>query len=183
MSNMTPHDYARKIIAQWEGNYSTDPNDHGNWYKGQMIGSMHGVTGDALERFLGRVVTQADIQAVSLDEAADIAVKVFYQPELSQFDWSPAVANLLDFEWGSGEPQTIKNAQRLCGATPDGVMGPQTAQMFNAWERTQGINGARIAVYQMRVDFYNMLAQRPEYAPYKQGWLNRASWAANAWVG
>lgn len=181
MTDMTPHDYARAIIAQWEGQLSMDPNDHGNWYKGQLIGSMHGVTGDALERFLGRPVTAADIQAVTLDEAADIAVKVFYEPELSQLKWTPAVAELLDFEWGSGEPQTVKNLQRLCGATPDGVMGPQTVAMWNAWADAQGWN-ARIKVYQMRVDFYNMLAQRPEYAPYRQGWLNRAAWAANCWV-
>lgn len=179
---MTPHDYARKIIAQWEGELSMDPNDHGNWYKGKLVGSMHGVTGDALERFLGRPVTEDEVHNVTLDEAADIAVKVFYEPFLSKFDWSPAVANLLDFEWGSGPVQTIKEAQRLCGAHDDGVLGPETIAKFNAWEQAQGANAARIAVYQKRVDFYNMLAQRPEYAPYRQGWLNRAAWAANAWV-
>jgi len=179
---MTPHDYARKIIAQWEGELSMDPNDHGNWYKGQLVGSMHGVTGDALERFLGRPVTKEEVHAVTLDEAADIAVKVFYEPYLALLDWSPAVANLLDFEWGSGPVQTVKNLQRMCGANPDGQMGPQTRQMWNAWAKARDPNAARIAVYQMRVDFYNMLAQRPEYAPYRQGWLNRATWAVNAWV-
>lgn len=179
---MTPHDYARAVIAQWEGNLSMDPNDPGNWYHGQLFGSMHGVTADTLEAFMHRPVTREDVKSVTLDEAADIAVAHFYHPDLSQLDWSPAVANLLDFEWGSGETQTVKNLQRLCGAAPDGVMGPATVAAFNAWQSAQHPNAARLAVYQMRIDFYKMLGQQPRFAQYVQGWCNRAAWAANAWV-
>lgn len=179
---MTPHDFSRAIIAQWEGNLSMDPNDPGNWHKGQLLGSMHGVTGDTLAMYMHREVTAQDIKDVTLDEAADIAVASFYHPDLSQLEWSPAVANLLDFEWGSGDSQTVKNLQRLCGAFPDGKMGPQTVQMFNAWQMAQHPNAARLAVYQMRIDFYKMLGQQARFAQYVQGWCNRATWAANSWV-
>lgn len=179
---MTPHDYVRAIIARWEGNLSMDAGDHGNWYRGQLIGSMHGVTGDVLERHLGRPVTAADIKAVTLDEAADIAVEQFYAP-FKRLTWGPATGQLVDFAWGSGVGQAIKSMQRIVGANPDGAMGPETEAKYNAWYAATGEPAAGGRMYHMRSDFYNMLAQRPEYAQYLQGWLNRAAWAAQAWVG
>lgn len=180
-------DFMAKVIGAWEGLYSSDANDPGNWTGGQvgagrMIGSMRGVTPAVLARH--RLVnvdslTQADMKGVTLDEAADIGESLFYRaPCFNLLTWAPATASLVDFGWGAGPGQAVKSMQRLVGANADGALGPMTAAAYNAWLAARSNTETAEAIHGMRIDFYHLICDRnPSLSIYLNGWLNRAAWA------
>src|SRR5690242_16807705 len=122
-------DFLKSVISTWEGQYSSDPQDPGNIVDGQVIGSMRGVTAPVLAKHRGVPVSEITpqvMQAVTLDEAADIGVELFYKaPHFDLLTWCPATAALLDFGWGAGAGQAARSVQRIVGATADGVIGPE----------------------------------------------------------
>jgi len=178
------HDFLVAVNKAWEGLYSDDPLDPGNWSGGlagvgTLLGSMHGVTPLVLAKHRGvdvSTLTAEDMQSVTLNEAADIGESMFYKaPHFDLLTWCPATAILLDFGWGSGAGQAAMSMQRLVGTTADGVVGPITAKAYNDWLGS-GVDPAQ-AMYTMRMDFYRMICQtNPTLQKYFQGWKNRADW-------
>lgn len=182
---MTPHDYEEAVIKAWEGEYSNDPHDPGNWVNGILIGSKYGVTAQALAHYRKvpvESITLAVMMSLTRDEAADIAVEVFdHEPGFDRLVWAPATAQLLDFGWGSGPGQATISMQRLVGVTADGAIGPHTVAAYAAWLLKLGEQAAADAMLQMRLAFYQMICtQHPDLARYLQGWTNRANWARKA---
>lgn len=180
---ITPQEFLKMVIARWEGLYSEDSDDAGNWCGGKLVGSMHGVTGSVLamhRRIAYASVTPEVMKSVTLDEAADIGMEGYYKG--GRFDllpWCPATASLLDFAWGSGPTQAARSMQRLVGAAPDGAIGPHTANAYNAWLRTGDPWATTNAIKEMRKAFYRGIAHGSN-AKYLEGWLNRAEWASPA---
>lgn len=174
-------DFLRAVIGTFEGLYSCDPDDPGNYANGRLLGSMRGVTPAVLAKHRGvplDTLTVDQMKSVTLDEAADIGEQRFYKAD--HFDlltWAPATAGLLDFGWGAGDGQASKSMQRLVGVTADGQIGPQTAAAYNAWLS----DASAQAIYDMRAAFYREIAnEKPVLRKYLQGWLNRAQWALKA---
>lgn len=178
-------------VHQWAGRYSGDANDPGNWTGGErgvgrLVGSMYDVTPEVLAKHRGisvDTITVETMQTVTPEESADISVTEFYNaPHFDLLTWAPATADLLDFGWGSGTHQVGLSLQRLAGLTGadvDGVIGPHTVAAYNAWHAKVGTYEALQATHKMRVAFYDMLSNNPNFAPYHQGWLNRAQWTAD----
>lgn len=185
---MTPREFLRLVIARWEGGYECYADDSGNWIttpSGQRLnlGTMRGVTPAALAAHRGvdpSTLTRGDMESVTLDEAADIGVKHYYQePGLSLLAWGPATAALLDFAWGAGPRQATLSLQRLVGTVADGAIGPVTAHTYGNWIQRVGWDTATAAVHDMRAAFYRYLAELvPADAQFLQGWLNRDDWAS-----
>lgn len=180
---ITPRDFLKMVIGRWEGLYSDNPGDTGNWAGGKLIGTMRGVTPNALAAHRGinaDSLTPDDMKALSLDEAAEIGMTDFYQrPHFDMLEWGPATAALLDFGWGAGPGQAVKSMQRLVGANPDGGIGPLTASAYNVWITRIGWQGATQAVHDMRCAFYRQICNtNPSYNQFLQGWINRADWAS-----
>jgi lysozyme family protein len=185
---IAPLDFLKAVIARWEGGYESYADDLGNWVTtpdGRRIdiGTMRGVTPAALAAHRGVpacTLTAADMQAVTLEEAADIGLVHYYQePHFDQFTWGPATAALLDFGWGAGPGQAARSIQRLIGVTPDGAVGPATIAAYNHWIGTQGWDAATQAVHDMRAAFYRYLAEsNPADQRFLDGWLNRDDWAS-----
>jgi lysozyme family protein len=178
-------DFLKAVTGTWEGLYSGDPDDPGNYANGRLVGSMRGVTAAVLAKHRGvplDTITADVIKSVTLDEAADIGVELFYKaPHLDLLTWSAPVAELLDFGWGAGAGQAVKSLQRLIGADADGVLGPLTAARFNGWLESQPEAGAAQAIYDMRIAFYRQIATtNPTLQKYLTGWKNRAQWALKA---
>jgi lysozyme family protein len=148
---------------------------------GNLVGSMHGVTGGALAAYHHidpRTITAEVMKSVTLDEAADIGMESYYKA--GRFDllpWCPATASLLDFAWGSGPSQAARSMQRLVRVPADGVIGPVTAKAYDIWLREQEGNDAVWQIKAVREEFYREIAVGSN-AKYLQGWLNRAEWAS-----
>ena len=185
---MTPEIFIADYIKRWEGGLSLDPNDNGNWFlygakaqkKGQgiFVGSKYGVTGATLSAYRGkRSITAAEMAALSLEEACDIALKLFYSgPGLDRLSWNRVTASVLDFGWGAGPVASIKLLQDLLDCGVDGKIsaGGETSRAF-AKVLAKGEEFLAGAWWAMREEFYeDLVARRPSDAIYLKGWDNRS---------
>ncbi len=191
-ANTSPHAFAAKFITRWEDGGSTDPrkthsldpDDNGNWTGaakgvGALIGSNHGVTAAALAAHRGvkaRDITRAIMAALTLDEAADIALALYYKrPKLDLLPWNRVTASIFDMGWGTGPAQAIKLLQRLVGTADDGIMGPATAKAYRTLVERQGEAFVAALWFMTRNAFYDsIIASRPVNAKYERGWKNRS---------
>ncbi|HTR87294.1 MAG TPA: glycosyl hydrolase 108 family protein [Reyranella sp.] len=187
---ISPLDFLKLVIGKWEGGYEAYTDDAGNWVTlpggaRRDVGTMRGVTPTALAAYRGiapATLTPADMQAVTLDEAAAIGLASYYHaPRFDLLAWGPAAAALLDFGWGAGPGQAALSLQRLIGVRPDGAVGPETAAAYAAWVTRLGPQGSTQAIHDMRASFYEHIASIvPGDRQFLQGWLNRDNWASAA---
>ena len=187
MAYPTPADAFSTAIAQWEGLWSDDPGDTGNYANGRngtrkLIGSMRGVTPDVYATHLGidpGTLTAAKMRAqITLSVAAQIAVTQFYEaPGFNLLPWSPLVAIALDAGWMSGASRGVKLLQQLVGADIDGDIGPQTAAMVTQYLGANSIDLACDALTQTRVEYFASISEPGTTdAKFRNGWTNRANW-------
>jgi lysozyme family protein len=115
---------------------------------------------------------------ITLEAAADIAVKSFYlQPKFQLLSWSPLVAIAVDIGWGSGPARGIEMVQQLIGAGVDGGIGPQTAALLDKYLEAHDIGMACDALSAARSAYYISISMPgSQNAKFRQGWLNRANW-------
>lgn len=175
----TPHQELSYAIQTWEGLFQDQPEDEANWVNGRLVGTMRGVTPAVLAAHRGIPVgsVTADImKTVTLAEAADIGLTRFYKGTgLDLLPWGPATAALVDIGWGSGPRQAVLFAQRLAGATDDGVVGAETIRLYTNWVARVGWEQATREVHRLRVSFYNLIiARKPKWEIYRKGWMRRA---------
>jgi lysozyme family protein len=189
---MTPADFATDFIFHWEDGQSRDPNrthslnpgDAGNWTGarvnvGQLVGSNHGVTPAVLAEFRGvPLVTKDQMHALTLNEAAQIAIAKFYRaPHLDLLDWNQVTASVFDMGWGAGPVQAMKLLQRMIAVGDDGQCGPFTARAYHEWLDHHGLETAAQAYGAARNAFYDqIIAARPQNAQFRQGWRNRTAY-------
>jgi lysozyme family protein len=173
---MTPTPNAARDRVAWramrepsEGGLSIAPQDPGNWYAGELIGSNRGVTGPVLAQWLHRPITAADIAELTPDTADLIADALYWRP--CGGDYLPSGVNLMvaDFGWGSGVTTAARQLQvclGFAGRDVDGIVGPKTvaAASQNVPQLIPSLYGAQTA-------FYRSL----QNATYLNGWLNRAA--------
>lgn len=179
MKTPTPHQELSYAIQTWEGLFQAQPEDEANWVNGRLVGTMRGVTPAVLAAHRGipaSTVTADMMRTITLDEAAEIGVTRFYKGTgLDLLPWGPATAALVDIGWGSGPRQAVLFAQRLAGATDDGVVGAETIRLYSNWVSTVGWEKATREVHRLRVAFYNLIiARNPKWEIYRKGWMRRA---------
>ena len=175
---MTPQGAIRNYIKTHEGGLSLDKADSGNWHHGVLVGSKYGVTGDVLAHYRGvPAVTAAQMAALTVDEAVNIGLKLFYEgPHLNLLAWNSISASVLDMAWGAGPVQAIKLLQRCAGTLVDGQCGPGTAAAFAAWIGRVGEEAAARAYADARNAFYAQIcAVHPANAKFLNGWRNRSN--------
>lgn len=188
---ITPLEVMERIIDKWEGGYQSYVDDKGNWINGRLVGTMRGVTPAALAQHRGidpSTITPEMMKSITLEEAADIGVKHYYEePGFGKLRWTAATASLVDFGWGSGPGQAVLSMQRIVGVSADGSIGPITIAAYNQWEDQTPDVEALKRIHDMRAGFYRMITfGNPEYEKFLQGWLNRNDWVSNAteeWFG
>ena len=117
-------------MAQYEGGYSDDRYDPGNYYKGQLLGTKHGISAD----FAGRLgITKEKLKNLSIDEAADIlvgyaSINLNTNPDTTSKDFI-VIYSLYVFYYGKekayfdltqycGVPATKEHAERLLSEEP-----------------------------------------------------------------
>ena len=119
----------RPFREQFEGGWSRDDADHGNYFDGTLIGSNHGVTPAVLAQWLGREPTADDMERLSWEEADAIADAFYWLP--AGGDVLPPGINLIvaDFGWTSGVQTATRMLQRALGfgrRDVDGIVGGMT---------------------------------------------------------
>ena len=174
---------AREIVAR-EGGFSNDPDDPGG-------ATMHGVTIGTLKR-LGLdltddgAVTEADVRAITAEQAQDIFIRHYFQAANLGALPEPLQATVFDMYVNAGSG-AIRILQRLLNEmgqdlAVDGVLGPLTAAATQvAFDKApaQFVDAYGIA----RRNFYYALGDaRPQSRKYarrqsdggKGGWIKRA---------
>lgn len=175
---MNPHAFFLDFIKTWEGELSVDPDDSGNWFSGQLIGSKYGVTGAALQAYRGGLITPKDIANLTIGEAADIGEKNYYRtPGFDRLPWDGVLPSVVDFGWGVGPGQAARVLQRLIGVADDGVIGPWTVRAYREWIASHGLEETARLWQKARDDFYRLVvAKRPINAKYLRGWMRRSAY-------
>ena len=193
---MSPRAFALDFITRWEDGGSTDPNrthsldpdDRGNWTGGKpglgrLVGSNHGVTAPvlALHRHVPvATITTSVMRALTVAEAADIGVDLFYaDTHLNVLPWNRVTMSVLDMCWGAGPANGIRLLQRLVGAAPDGGVSPggETARLYPAWLARRGEALAASDYAVSRNAYYEaVIAAKPTQAKYRNGWCARTAY-------
>lgn len=75
---MATFEKSQKIVGITEGGYQNDPEDDGNWYMGQLIGTNWGIAAPTLAGFLGRTPTVAEMKNLSRATAELILKRNFW---------------------------------------------------------------------------------------------------------
>ena len=108
-----------------EGGYSTDRDDTGNYYRGQFVGTNHGISAPVLAEHLGRTPTVEDMRGLTQDTAREIAATQYYDA-YSISDLPDETQEIVFHAVYMGGSRGVRAVQNLTGSTPDGVMGPNT---------------------------------------------------------
>lgn len=189
---MTPATFARAFILHWEDGgrtdairtHSVDPVDAGNWTGGArgagvLVGSNHGVTAKALASYRKVPVpsiTRAVMHALTLGEAAEIALALYYRaPGLDWLTWNRVTASLFDFGWGAGPASAVKVMQRLVGCPSDGIVGNALVGGFAKFTADEANAASAWGVERNRY-YDRIIAANPANARFRNGWRNRTAW-------
>lgn len=125
---MTASNFARslKLTSLSEGGYTRHKLDRGNWFKGRLIGTNHGISAPVLASWLGRIPTMREM--VNLSKAtADRIYKARYWDSVRGNDLPKGVDYAVwDYGVNSGPRRAIKELQRSVGTKPDGIIGGMT---------------------------------------------------------
>ena len=108
-----------------EGGYSTDRDDTGNYYRGQFVGTNHGISAPVLADNLGRTPTVEDMRGLTQDTAREIAATQYYDT-YNISDLPDETQEIVFHSVYMGGSRGVRAIQNLTGSTPDGIMGPNT---------------------------------------------------------
>ena len=170
-------------IARWEGLWQDYSSDPGNWLDGRLIGTMRGVTPAVLAAHLGvahSVITPAFMrERVTLQLAAEIGLRRFYQGWIDPLRWNAAADVVTDFGWGSGPGQAVKSTERdfLGLANADFRFDVASCTAWASRCERDGVERMVRGFYDVRERFYDLICVRnPELLKFRGGWHNRSEW-------
>ena len=151
-------------ILRWEGGFSDNPYDAGG-------ATMRGVTLATFRQFYGANMTVADLKAITDKQWRHIFKKGYWDKVRADEFVNQSIAELfVDWVWMSGATTPVKTLQRLVGAQQDGLLGPKTLAMVNAYEPARLYGALKAARYA----FYDeIVAKRPANRVFLKGWHNR----------
>jgi lysozyme family protein len=162
---MSSFDSCFAFTISVEGDYTSDPNDPGNWTggvvgKGRILGTKYGISAAAYPG--------TDIPSLTLEEAKAI----YRQNQWSTIDGeslAPELAMVMfDSAVNSGASRAIIWLQNALAVTADGILGAETKAAL------AGADPAQVAreVVARRIDF---LAQLSTWARFGLGWSRRVT--------
>ena len=163
----------------FEGGYVNNPNDNGGE-------TYRGISRNNFPKWKGWVIVdqykKAPFTAKSMNQVLNnnhqlqVLVQDFYKANF----WTPIVGdnivnqdvanNIYDFAVNSGVGRAVRYAQRIVGATEDGVMGNVTITAINH-------NANFVSIYKKaRLDFLNkIVANNPSQKVFLAGWTSRVN--------
>lgn len=154
------------MVLKTEGGYVNNPSDKGG-------PTNYGVTIDTLASYRKSQVTAADIQALTLTEAAALYLNKFViVPNFDQLVDIKLRAAMVDFGVLFGPIRAIQALQMLMKVNVDGLLGPQSLATANT------ILDTRPIINQLSVIRVNKHTDRVMYdasqLQFFRGWVARA---------
>jgi lysozyme family protein len=153
-------------ILRRKGGYTNHPADRGGPTK-------YGITAKTLGewRKLGRPASEAEVQALTEDEARDIYFTNYVKkPGLDAVQDPKLLGLLVDTAVNSGPERAVRLLQRALSVTDDGVIGPRTKEMLSKFDPAKLYR----QVLANRLRFLGRLITRhPSQAVFAEGWMNR----------
>ena len=170
---MTVQEFIRWYIDHWEGKLSMNPKDHGNYFKGKLVGSQYGVTGQAYSAWSGlKDITEETIKSITKDDAVKIGEQLFYlQPRINWLPWNAVSASLIDKCWGSGNIHAVKILQEMLRLPQDGFIGKNTVHAFTTYVAEKGEEQTARDFAKYRIAYDKSLHQ----STFTDGWINRTN--------
>lgn len=164
-------------VLDLEGGFQNHPDDSGNYYNGELIGTNRGITPGVYAAYLGRDVTESDMLAITQAIAKDIYKVRYWDRIKGDLINSQAVAEIFfDGAVNHGVSRGTKLMQETLNQnfgdnlSVDGVVGPLTLAAINQANASQLHNAYKAR----RIDFYHQIvANKPSQSVFLQGWLNR----------
>lgn len=151
-------------ILEREGGFVDHENDRGgptNW----------GITQATLSAYRGRVVSREEVQRLTRTEAREIYFRLYIEaPGFLRIRDDNLRALLVDFGVNSGPVTAIKELQLSVGATPDGILGPQTLVALNMIGHGQAYKRLLKRRFQRVV---NIALGDSSQLTFLRGWINR----------
>lgn len=160
---MTDDEILDEIIEREGREYTNDPSDRGGPTK-------FGITLDTLARHRRRLVTAADVAALTEAEARDI-YRIRYIRPFDPIRDAALRAFLIDAGVQHGTAIAVKLLQDAVGATADGKLGPRTLAALAA---AQPARLAYLETFARRLRFYGRILERDRtQRKYAAGWFIR----------
>ena len=152
-------DKCLKMLLKHEGGFVNHPKDPGGM-------TNLGVTKKVYEKWVGRDVTEQEMRDLSVEQVAPIYKKNYW--DRCKCDDLPSGADWSVFDWAvnSGTGRASKAVQKICGAEPDGVIGPKTLALLDKIDNELIIED----MYKIRQNFYESLNT---FDTFGKGWTRR----------
>lgn len=154
-------DRSLSAVLKHEGGYVDHPNDPGG-------ATNLGITIGTLSGWLGRKATKAEVKALTVDKAAPIYRKNYW--DAVRGDDMPAGLDyaLFDYAVNSGPSRAVITLQTILGVAPDGKMGPITLAAAGKFGAANLVN--ELCVH--RLAFLERLSTWPTFG---KGWASRVN--------
>lgn len=161
-ANFTP---SLKAVLAHEGGFVNRADDPGG-------PTNKGITLVTYSRFLGRPATIDELKNIQ-DRQVEAIYGREYWAQVRGDDLPPGLDYaVFDMAVNSGPGRASKLLQNLVGAKTDGVIGPATLRLVQAWYKDRGAANC-IAAYIAAREHY--LRALPHFDVYGKGWLRRTS--------
>ncbi|MDR1165759.1 MAG: hypothetical protein LBO66_07785 [Deltaproteobacteria bacterium] len=184
---MTETDIFAKVLPytlKFEGGYVFDPDDAG----GETFRGVSRVNNprwegwaliDAAKTVVGKKAVSINRHFATDPVIGDMVTKFYFKEHWTPMGWpgiTPRVhAKLFDTGVHIGVTGAKKLLQRAIGVMADGIIGPKTiaaAQAMGEPTLLEALSKWQMAYYK------DLMARKPAYKKYKDGWLARARWKA-----
>jgi lysozyme family protein len=169
---MADFEKAINKIQKFEGGYSTDKNDAGNYYpqtlKGTFIGSNMGITPTAYKEFFGVVPTVSQMKSLTKEQAKAIYKKNYWDKIGGDKINNQSIAEILfDSAVNQGVPTAIKGIKKVLG------IGDSSPSMDNDTIRKINFSPQK----KLFEDFkqWRIEAYASTKKPYVQAWIDRVN--------
>jgi lysozyme family protein len=151
------------ILRREGSKYTEIPGDAGGATK-------WGITRDTLAGFRGRAVSKQEVADLTEEEARRIyETRYIQKPGYWRIN-NPDLQNLIvDCGVNHGPDRASRWLQTAVGAPVDGLVGRQTAELTN----TKDAREVFAKVLCLRLQFYEVLDDRPGQQKFDKGWTNR----------
>lgn len=159
--------YITAFFKKWEGGFSNDKDDAGNYGNGC---TMMGVTLTTFRKYYGKDKTCADLKKITDEQWFEIFKKGYYdKAKCGQINNDSIALLVCDMCWGSGPVTAIKKIQACLGCMVDGKVGPQTLGALNGDSPLVIFK----RLWNMRYVWLNNIAKVGNNKKFLRGWLNR----------
>ena len=170
---MTAANSARslKLVGLSEGGYTNNPLDRGNWYRGRLIGTNHGISAPVLARWLGRAPAESEMYCLTKTEADEIYKARYWDTVRGDYLSMGLDYAVFDYAVNSGTRRAIKALQRVVGAEPDGLFGGMTMQAIKRHHPKTIIN----RLMDRRLSYLQRIPGLNGWKTFGKGWERRVN--------